>query len=567
MQWHNLLPLINNSLANGFENLIVGDAKQSIYRWRGGEVDQFTHLPNKIFDGDKLPNHIELKNSIKQNAIEEVLEYNWRSAYSIVDFNNNFFAILKETLPNELKGIYLNHKQKPKRDSEGYVYIDFIDKSDDIKRDIMLKLISQIKLLNKENNYLFSDMVILCRTRNDASVAAYYLNKHKIKVVSDEAMLINQSNEVRLLISLLTILSNPYCKISMSLVLNYVYANNKSTDLNEMLKILNKKSYYTEFKSLLNEKGFLFNPKILIQFSLYDLVENLIKIFNLSSHDIYLQFFLDVIFKYSLKYGNDIEGFIDWWIKNNHKESIVLPDQLNAVKVMTVHKSKGLEFPIVFIPFDWTIGKGDKDLWVNTKGELSKMNIALISNSKKVEKTEYKKERLKEQNKAYLDDLNVLYVALTRASDQMYVFTQSPLNDNKLNTLGKIFNFYLSEKGYTTPYSLGKIPNYNITKNITKNVDVYKLNYKTISDWKSIVEVKNNFKNVWDTYLDQKKWGVLLHEVLSKINYLGDENKILDELISDGLIEDNIKKKLIKKVHSLLSHPSISIFLIQNGQY
>ena len=288
MQWHNLLPLINNSLANGFENLIVGDAKQSIYRWRGGEVDQFTHLPNKIFDGDKLPNHIELKNSIKQNAIEEVLEYNWRSAYSIVDFNNNFFAILKETLPNELKGIYLNHKQKPKRDSEGYVYIDFIDKSDDIKRDIMLKLISQIKLLNKENNYLFSDMVILCRTRNDASVAAYYLNKHKIKVVSDEAMLINQSNEVRLLISLLTILSNPYCKISMSLVLNYVYANNKSTDLNEMLKILNKKSYYTEFKSLLNEKGFLFNPKILIQFSLYDLVENLLLKFLICHHMIFI---------------------------------------------------------------------------------------------------------------------------------------------------------------------------------------------------------------------------------------------------------------------------------------
>ena len=204
--------------------------------------------------------------------------------------------------------------------------------------------------------------------------------------------------------------------------------------------------------------GYDLKLEALWKLPLYDLVEKLIQLYMLPAQNTYLQFFLDVVLKFSMKQGNDVAEFVEWWEENNEKEAIVLPDDMDAVKIMTVHKSKGLEFPIVFIPFQWEIGKGSKELWVDAKGELSQMKVALISNSKKLEDTHYAHERQLEQEKAYLDDLNVLYVALTRASEQLYVFTQSPSGDHKLNTLGKLFQHYLTQLQQEVPYVIGVVP-------------------------------------------------------------------------------------------------------------
>ena len=126
---------------------------------------------------------------------------------------------------------------------------------------------------------------------------------------------------------------------------------------------------------------------------------------------------------------------------------------------MTVHKSKGLEFPIVFIPFQWEIGKGSKELWVDAKGELSQMKVALISNSKKLEDTHYAQERQLEQEKAYLDDLNVLYVALTRASEAIVCLHPITSGDKeRLNTLGKLFQHYFVQQQQEVPYVIGVVP-------------------------------------------------------------------------------------------------------------
>ena len=238
-------------------------------------------------------------------------------------------------------------------------------------------------------------------------------------------------------------MAHPTCKVSMALVIDFIFHNKLiNSNIHSLLKVLDDNNYTAQFQKLMATYGYDLNQESLWKLPLYDLVEKLIHLYMLPAQNSYLQFFLDVVLKFSMKQGNDVAEFVEWWEENNDKEAIVLPDDMDAVKIMTVHKSKGLEFPIVFIPFQWEIGKGSKELWVDAKGELSQMKVALISNSKKLEDTHYAQDRQREQEKAYLDDLNVLYVALTRASEQLYVTLNLP-GQGKMNTSAKLFQHFL----------------------------------------------------------------------------------------------------------------------------
>ncbi len=172
MQWHNLLPLVHNSLSEGYQNLIVGDAKQSIYRWRGGEVEQFVQLPNEILQSEMLPNPEELKQSLWNNTEEKVLSDNWRSHKEIVNFNNSFFTKLKTVISPELQKVYTSNEQNPMGKDGGYVHIDLSPKSKEFfKAEVMQKIILQIQEL-RSLNYNLKDMAILCRTKKETFEAA-----------------------------------------------------------------------------------------------------------------------------------------------------------------------------------------------------------------------------------------------------------------------------------------------------------------------------------------------------------------------------------------------------------
>ena len=567
MQWHNLLPLVHHALSMGHQNLIVGDAKQSIYRWRGGEVEQFVELPEQIFKGEVLPNQKELTQAIQRNHQEVKLDSNWRSARNIVQFNNNLFTSLKETLSPNLQAIYKAHEQLPQSQEEGYVHIDFTDKSDDTKHDIMQKVVLQLQEL-QEQGHAFKSMAVLCRTRKDASIVAYYLSqaKPKIAVVSDEALLLNASKEVNLLVALLRLMAHPTCKVSMALVIDYIFHNNQiNSGIHSLLKVLDENDYTAHFQQLMATYGYDLKQQSLWKLPLYDVVEKLIQLYKLPAQNSYLQFFLDVVLKFSMKQGNDVAEFVEWWEENNEKEAIVLPDDMDAVKIMTVHKSKGLEFPIVFIPFQWKIGKGSKELWVDAKGELSQMKVALISNSKKLEDTHYAQERQLEQEKAYLDDLNVLYVALTRASEQLYVFTQSPSGDNKLNTLGKLFQHYFTQQQQEVPYSIGVVPPPKVEEKKSE-FEPFVLDYQRIPNWRAVVQLKNNAKQLWDVAQSKQEWGTLLHQAMANIHYLEDADKVLKDLQLNGLIDKEQVQQLTARINELLSDPEITPFFAEKWQ-
>ena len=561
MQWHNLLPLVHHALSTGCQSMIVGDAKQSIYRWRGGEVDQFVELPAHIFKGEILPNQKELEQAIQRNHEEVVLGSNWRSAKSVVHFNNDFFNCLKGSISDNLQAIYKAHEQKAESSEEGYVQIDFTDKSDDTKHDIMQKVVEQMHAL-QANKHTYKSMAVLCRTRKDASLVAHYLSQAKpsIPVVSDEALLLNTSDEVNLLVALLRLMANPNCKVSMSLILTYLFhKENNDREIHKLLKVLDEDNFIGLFQDLLKQYDCEYQQEALWKLPLYDIVEKLIQLYKLPVQNSYLQFFLDVVLKFSIKQGNDVAEFVEWWEENNEKEAIVLPEDMDAIKIMTVHKSKGLEFPIVFIPFQWEIGKGSKELWVDAKGDLCQMKVALISNSKKLEKTAYAEEREEEQAKAFLDDLNVLYVALTRAAQQLYVYTQAPSGEGKLNTLGKLFQHYFTQNQLEAPYVLGVIP---APKKEKQNIEFhpFKLQYQRIANWRSVVQLKNNAKQLWDVAQTKQEWGMLLHQAMANIHYLGDAEKVLKDLQLNGLIDIQEKERLAARIEELLTDPQITPF-------
>ncbi len=202
-------------------------------------------------------------------------------------------------------------------------------------------------------------------------------------------------------------------------------------------------------------------------------------------------------------------------------------------------------------------------MWVDAKGELSQIKVALISNSKKLENTQYAEEREKEQAKAYLDDLNVLYVALTRASQQLYVFTQAPSGNNKINTLGKVFQYYFKQKKYKTPYTIGSIPTAK-QDNKDSSFTPFVLDYQRLQNWREVVQLKNNAKKLWNIDNNKQEWGTLLHQVLANIHYLEDADQVLKDLLLNGLIDNIQAQKLTARVDELLSDPSIKPFFDKN---
>ena len=564
MQWHNLLPLVHNSLSEGYQNLIVGDAKQSIYRWRGGEVEQFVQLPEHIFQSELLPNPDELKNSLLNNAEEKVLSDNWRSDKEIVQFNNAFFNNLKTIISPDLQAIYESSEQNPKGNDGGYIHIDLTPDTKSFKSDVMDKIIHQIEVL-RSMNYDFKDMAILCRTGKEACQAAESLNKAGINVLSDEALLLSASKDVNFILAVLAYLHNTQDKVSQTYIVSYLYYNNENADYNlhQVLESIGKGDSRV-FNAFITSLGIDFKPQALWELAIYDLVERLIHVFKLSSTDIYLHYFLDAIHKFSIKNSNDIVAFLEWWDKNHDKEAIVVPDDMDAVKVMTVHKSKGLEFPIVFIPFNWKVGKASDEIWVDAKGKIKKMKVALLNNSKQLERSEYAEIHKEEKNKAIMDDLNVLYVAMTRPKHQLYIYTAEYKNLDDFNTLSKLIGYYFQNTTHEFPISIGKLE----PKSDDKDIDnlALNLNYSSLSDWRKTIRLKNNSNQLWDINLDRQQWGSLLHECLAQIHYPKDKEAVLDKLERNGLISVEMKSKLRKRVEELLNDEQLMPFFLEDWE-
>ena len=564
LQWQNILPLITDSLDFG-RSMLVGDGKQSIYRWRGGEVEQFSKLP-QIFKGD----HLAFKNDWERKLTDyynaDNLQVNYRSRKNIIEFNNQFFDNIKELLSDDLRIIYDKGEQSSKQAKEGgYVYIDlFGDKENESEELILQKITSEIKKITTCNNYNYKDITILCNSRRSVALVAENLSENGIPVISNEGLLLSKSERVNTLIAILRYLQNEHDDISKVVITEYLWRYSLSNEnIHQLhLEIISSKGFF----SVLKRANIYIKRSSLLQEPLYELVEQIIRLFNFKE-DIYLDFFLDVVLTYTEKKGNSISEFLDWWKDRIEKEAIVIPDGTDAVQIMTIHKSKGLAFDVVMIPFNWEDRRRTSDIWVDTSKHFNKkLPAALIGASAQLELSFFKEDYQNEKEMSLLDSLNKLYVAMTRPKERLYIFSKYLPNDLKGYERKGNLNSFLYKYGSSFPMTSGDPEMMHQSRKNLKNT--FQLTKRRKVNWKEVISLKHTAEEIWDTDTANTKrdWGKLLHLVLSKISYSHQKDKVIHEMYKLGKFTNEDYKELQNVITDLLNHEDIKPFFTDDWE-
>tara|TARA_B100001093_G_scaffold520352_1_gene614970 strand:- start:9900 stop:12965 length:3066 start_codon:yes stop_codon:yes gene_type:complete len=530
MQWQNLLPLLVDSLDYG-KSYIVGDGKQSIYRWRGGEAEQFLQLP-AIYKSQNLIFKSEWEGKLNQHYHSNILDFNYRSREEIVKFNNLFFEKTKYLLSKDLQDMYKNHHQKVVKKSGGFVHIELFDgDKQDYREKILKKIVDIIKDLVIERKSHYKDFTILCNTSKRVSLVANHLLEMDIPVVSSEGLLLSSSSKVNFLICVLEYLNDPYNFVARAAIVSYLSKNKLiSTELhllNLQLKDIN------EFRNILEKSRIIINEVKLLKFSFYEMIEQLMLDLKIKT-DVYVDFFLDFVFEYSKNIDCNLPSFLRYWDERKQKEAIVIPEGINAVQIMTIHKSKGLAFKNVIIPFNWQDTKNKNDIWVDSANYFNGLlPSSLIKSSSKLENTFFANDFKKDYNLRLLDNLNKLYVATTRAKDRLYIFSKSFSKNikNDYRYKGNL-NSFLFDYDDNYPLFMGEDIITENKQNISHDLFKVKENHKL--NWREIISIKHSASEIFD--IDQSKnkkdQGKLLHKILADIHYLEDKKQVIESYCS-----------------------------------
>ena len=581
MQWQNLIPLIDNATSSEIAEekgtlMIVGDPKQSIYRWRGGKAEQFIELSK---------DHNPFNNPEK---VLEHLDKNYRSYSQIIEFNNAFFQLLSNEFAHEdYKDLYANHSHQKSNDKTGgYVNISFIPKIEESEDDeealdktelYLLATLNTIQKVQKQG-FEYKDIVILTRKRSHGIAVANYLTEQGIPLLSSETLMIKNATEVRFIIHLLKYLKNNSDKESKAYFLHYLAQN--SQDKLPIHDFIAQGMGYT------NEKDFedwLERFDVALSFqnsrkkSLYEAVELIIsKFLNPENSNAYVQYFLDIVLERDIRNQAGISDFLNFWDKNSEKFSIPSPEGNNAVRIMTIHKSKGLEFPVVIFPFaeeDYSRSPKDK-LWINAQADDFGLSKVLIDNSKAVEGFGEEAKRVYDQKsqEELLDNINVLYVALTRAEEQLYIISQylKPKKDGEYpNNMASFFIKYLMHEHVfeeeKLEYEFGtpiKLSTEKIHVNTTKTIPFV----SKILDPKNI-KIAQREALMWGTHQQEAiEYGNVVHEILSFVKTKSDIDLAITKANESGLINYNQKDLVFQTIQEIVNHTELSVCFTEGNE-
>lgn len=597
MQWENLLPLVRNGLANGHDSLIIGDVKQSIYRFRNSDP-QLLHSQLKVdFSND----------SIKYNEGRSI---NWRSARNIVHWNNAFFQFLSMALNMDEFYADVEQEVSPKNEKlPGHVVVarreipdkkkdtdgsnDCEIKNDDNSNDNDLnfkewaieKMIVDLQSL-LARGFKQKDIAVLSNTNREGQLAISRIMKWNIenpdkqmKVVSEESLLVISSPAVRIVVNILKMLDR--CEAhnedgrEMPMVLRRFEANrSEGMDTSEAFEdaIVSKDEDIADYIDRLYETS----KSACLDSVVEQIIKSQLSKQMTEENTPYLLAFLDSVVDFMSRYGSNIHHFLKWWDKVGPGLSISSPDNIDAIRVITIHKSKGLQFPCVLIPmFDWNFDQSSIE-WIETAGFKDKLpkGVAIppiVPVKRDNKRTLFDKEFKKIARSNIMDSLNKTYVACTRAQYELIIYTE---NNKELGLqLSQFLETCRNNDISPTPtencdpdvvYELGKpmlrsdIPALNSDDNaLPDNVESRIMPpYSVVSDvdrWKLtspdiIIDVRGTTRWV----------GEMLHKVMERVRTPKNLKKAFGRALHRGMITEEEHDEYLALLSKRLADPRVA---------
>ena len=475
LQWKDLKPLIaNKALSSNGQVTLFGDVKQAIYRFRNGEADLFYNL----IDYTRLKSDPDLAAVSPESYENESLDYNFRSSAPVIRFNNTFFERYSQDLG--LSHFYSDVEQKIMKERPGLVevFVAGVENPDEKKKktdqetkthysptqrtcqrqdknveafckDTDGLATEDIEVLRAvadalSRGYDFGDIAILYAGNDKNTRMANLLMELGYPVVTEKSLVLSASPAVNLIIQVLRWLTQPDDRVAQTTILHHVAKQkNKETDLNQALLNLPDLQFQKLMKDIQGEEM----PPEWKSEPLFPLVKKIIHFFDLdASQDPFIVDFENVVLQYIQDRNGEPSQFLAWWqmlTDTNMMFSLTLPTDVNAIKISTIHKSKGLEYPVVILPYRSTT-KRAHSTWIITPDQ----HVAYIPLTQKdCIGSSFEALYEDEVQRMELDTLNLLYVAHTRAGDMLYVVTEN----TKIGYGHILYDLILKNERETTP--------------------------------------------------------------------------------------------------------------------
>lgn len=563
LQWQNFKLLLVEGLSQGADSLIVGDVKQSIYRWRSGDWSILNNLGQN--------SHFEFFPIIKKT-----LDTNRRSQANIIIFNNILFRIILADLNmryeeemnepcHDLLSAYGDVEQlSPKEEKKGYVEVNLVEgeNTEEYQENTLSLLGAQVQNLIA-HGVAENDIAILVR-KNKAipQIADFFTKQHGITIVSDEAFRLDASSAILTLINALRLLSAPNDQIVLSnLVLTYQ---------KDILRRLEPNDYYLlqKDKAQFLPSEFTSKQAILRELPLYELLEKLFGIFELdklNDQDAYLFSFFDKVMNYLDTESSLLEEFLLYWDQTMCSQTIP-SGEVDGIRILSIHKSKGLEFHTVLLPFtDWPLeaDRIEQLIWCETDEEpYNDIDIVPITYNNKMNESCYQKSYLEERLQLWVDNLNLLYVALTRAGSNLIIYTKekdksgiSSVINGVIGSVAKLQELEWDEEG---PFRFGEIcPSKTIfKKEVSNNVflaepEKESVKMKTFAHQFDFKQSNKSADFIAGDNEEESPYrfisrGNLLHELFSSIKHPEDIKPAIKKLKFDGLISTKEEEETIE---------------------
>ncbi len=542
LQWLNLIPLMLESLAHNRWNLIVGDAKQSIYRFNNGLAEQFVSLPF-IYNPENDPLIADKSIKLARSGVKRDLHSNYRSAKEIVEFNNVLFEGLAKKLPVSMAHFYHGLRQEAVQTKNGYIHIESI-KNKLIFEERLEKVIGFVEE-SIEAGFELGDICILTETNKLGNELAIGLTERKIQVVSQDSLLVSKDAQVQLILSYLRRRASPKKTTESKRFAELYFRINGTFSTADYLSYFEVIQKDGKSIRIFNDTRFLMEHfgGTSSFFTTYDSVYDLVQKFMLlmdwqETKEPYLHHFMDVIYGFQLARQTDIHHFLEYFDAQKDKIALQMPDTQSALKIMTIHKSKGLEFPVVIIPnMDFNISMNSKTKYLMEIRD--KMLYAFPGKNQQIpELVQFANE---ENNLILLDKMNLFYVGMTRPELRLYA-----INDFDKVKFGAMIhdqlealNLGMNEDGLL---QIGQTE--VVMKKKVEVSNLYVPNDFSQRLWYPDIVFKKVFQEESEVQMDEQQFGNDFHLLMSLCEAVQDTDSVLVNLLKTGQIEQKNETRL-----------------------